>query len=210
MNDKQQAIERGKRLRLIRKIAGLTRNQLAESIGMTPTTLSTWENANFNGITLGGGEKVITTLLSKGVHCSLAWLMEGIGQPPEILSELLGNDSISLKPEPENNIHKEMIFFLRLNPKSITFQIRDPRLMPFLKPGDWVGGLWQAPNATIINEFSIIKVNQEEEVCLIQAGSQPDHYTLCYTTQLNLETLPLQRFDVKLKEVAVITRLWRN
>jgi len=76
---------RGKRLRLVRKMSGLTLNELAEKHSLGVSTIKYWECAKNQGLSSKGAKKIITAMQSQGVQCSYMWLMHGIGLPPQFI-----------------------------------------------------------------------------------------------------------------------------
>ena len=75
-------IARGKRLKTVRVMAGLTRNSLEKKHGISASTIQSWEAAKAGGLTERGLKRIIPILKEEGVFCSADWLFYGIGKPP--------------------------------------------------------------------------------------------------------------------------------
>ena len=90
---RSSAKERGKRLRLVRKMSGLTLNDLSTKYDFGASTIKYWECAKCNGLSAKGAKKIIAAIQNEGVQCSFMWLMYGIGSPPQFIDIRYNNSS---------------------------------------------------------------------------------------------------------------------
>lgn len=67
----------GDRIRVARKVLGLTQDSLAKAIGVPKPSIARWETTPRHP----GGEALVA--LAKALHVPLEWLVEGEGPPPE-------------------------------------------------------------------------------------------------------------------------------
>lgn len=147
-------LERGKRLRFVRTIAGMTVKVFARQCGVGLTTVNYWENG-VNRLTERGAQKVVRAMQDEGIACTTLWLLQGIGELPRIsdqtkLSRLNYNSVVlptlrfAVHEEPhiysETHLREEMKLFKNLHTSHLVCAIRDYDMSPVYQPGDWVGG----------------------------------------------------------------------
>lgn len=215
----QEAIARGKRLKLLRQIAGLTRDQLAEAAEISNTTISYWENATYSGITQKGAEKVIKAISEIGIDCSVVWLMHGVGSGPNIpagtvvapppydvstLGTFISGSIIG------SSLQKEIDVFVSTNRKAVITSIENTYMAPFLRKGDVVGGLWTPSEKLASQEFCIVKIENNLEVRNVQPLAKKGIFDLSYMTYAEDMTRAYQLKNIKLSELAPIIRIWRK
>ena len=82
---KVSAKERGKRLRLIRKMSSLTLDELSSKYNLGISTIKYWECAKSQGLSSKGAKKIVTAMQNEGIQCSYMWLMYGVGLPPQFI-----------------------------------------------------------------------------------------------------------------------------
>lgn len=73
---------RGKRLKTLRKLADLTREDIAERYAISASTLRSWEDGRATGLTEQGARRIIGAFKSEGIQCNIGWLMYGKGNQP--------------------------------------------------------------------------------------------------------------------------------
>ncbi len=73
---------RGKRLKFVRKLAGLSRKQLEKKYGISANTVQSWEVAKKGGLTERGAHRILAVIQKEGINCSIEWLLYGTGAPP--------------------------------------------------------------------------------------------------------------------------------
>lgn len=212
------AIARGKRLKRIRQLAGLTRDELAGQAEVSKATLSYWENASLSSLSDKGAEKVIKALAKCGISCSLEWLLLGIGNPPQIkdlMYELPPQEVITLPPAQmasfSGSLPNEIDLFQAQNPNSAIVTIQHAAMSPIIEAGDTVGGIWQTP-ADCINhdKICIVEINQQLQVRKVRKALEAGFYDLSYISYLNDLTEPFELRNTQLLKVAPVIRVWRS
>ncbi len=132
---------RGKRLRTVRSMAGLTRDQVEKKYGLSAYTVQSWEAARAGGLTKRGAERVIPMVRNEGIYCTVDWLLHGVGEPPRPTYL-----QINPKPEPDyvqneaSTIIQELLLFRSLNRDAIDLVVSDDGMDPFYCQGDYVAG----------------------------------------------------------------------
>src|SRR5437868_3849341 len=75
---------KSKRLKRIRNLANLTREQVCEEGNINIHTLIGWENGRFGGLTRAGAKRLLKRVAREGVQCTVEWLLNEIGRGPTI------------------------------------------------------------------------------------------------------------------------------
>lgn len=214
-NKLNTAMSRGKRVRSVRMLAGLTREQLSQKHLIAAPTLRAWETPRENGggLTSNGAERFVKALNKEGVFCTVNWLLDGTGPGPRLLSEI-----VQLKPKnrsmrkidwnEEESILKELQTFKELNPDSVSMLIMDDGMEPFYKKGSYVSGkVKMGPDIEkFIGKPCIIQtVDNLVLLRLFQKGKLPNTYTLYCSNPMPTAVAPIM-YDVMIKNIAEV--LW--
>ena len=167
-------ISRGKRVRLVRAMTGLTIAEFASRINLSRGAVLGWENAKVGGLTEKGAEKIVNLAEEFDIACGSIWLMHGIGEPPTFLSNpepgMIKEDNppiYSTKPAkstfPEA-IKDEANFFQKKHSDSIAIQIKDDCMLPFFAEGDIVAGIkhYAADIETFIGKRCIVETYDKQ------------------------------------------------
>jgi transcriptional regulator with XRE-family HTH domain len=208
---------RAERLKKARLMAGLKRDAFAKLAGVSPTTVSYWENVTHGGLTEDGAQKTVKALEAAGLICTTAWLLFGFeehpyykgqvaqGQVVQKSSDSINQRIISSQIEMEDEIN---LFKNRNN--SIVLQIKDNSMYPFFEEKDIVGGIWQDINNINIADHMIfiVDINNNLLVKKIEKGSSYKKYNL-YSTCINSVAEPYLIKNVEIVKVASIIRFWR-
>ncbi len=164
---KKAAIECGKRIKLARHLANLTRQDMLLHYGINPHTLHAWEKGA-NGLTEENAQKLFEVFQQRGLLISKAWLL--YGEDPRIAlsdieavnqshSSVTGVMADILNVRADFKILEEIEYFQSHNAKAISTMIADEALMPLFAMGDYVGGI-QCFDAvafkTLVGSFCII------------------------------------------------------
>lgn len=178
---------RGKRLRLVRKMSGLTLNELAEKHNLGVSTIKYWECAKNQGLSSKGAKKIIAAMQTQGVQCSYMWLMHGIGLPPQFL-DVRFHDSTKQVPyvdqatyEEEKSIAYEISLFCEKIADAITLTVFDDSMEPVYSIGDGVGGkrLYAADLAKSIGKSCIVETEDHQLLCRrVAQGSDGSNFNL--------------------------------
>ena len=144
-SDAEQKISAGRRIKMTRTLAGISRKALNDQYGISMHTLQSWELGR-NPLTEKAAAKLVEIFHSSGVSCSTKWLIEGEGKTPSLLeSEFSTYPTIDKDIAPlldtENAIQKEIDFFQTNNPNAIVIMVSDDTMEPRYSHGDFVGGI---------------------------------------------------------------------
>lgn len=128
------------RLKRVRNLANLTREQMCEDGEINRNTLISWENARFGGLTTSGAAKVLNKITREGVHTSLDWLMYGTGPEPSVNPIPLINENNPIECNEDIIIAYELAFFKAKNFDAVDFIVDDEGMSPQYQVTDRVAG----------------------------------------------------------------------
>ncbi len=195
-------VARGKRLKLARKMAGLTREEVEEKYSISASTIQSWEAAKAGGLTEKGAQRAITVLRQEGIWCTTDWLMYGLGEGPQPTGSQFHQIQESFTtysdlPE-EKAILKELDKFKSLNEDSIDFVVNDDAMLPHYRLGDYVAGKRKMGDGIkqLIGLDCIVEIGADKVLRRLKPGSQEGTYTLLSVnpnTQLTTPTLYEQK-----------------
>ena len=140
-----EELARAKRVASLRQLTGLSRRAFAERYGVAPGTLQHWENGAPT-ISQQGAKRLTKALASGGIHCSLEWLLYGIGNPPQLPHAL----SIGHPQQPRSTLSndlethfvaEELALFQSHYVGAIEMVIADDGMLPAYRIGDVVAGV---------------------------------------------------------------------
>ncbi|KTC98227.1 XRE family transcriptional regulator [Legionella erythra] len=155
INSNTQKISVGRRIKMVRNLAGISRKDLESKYGISMHTLQSWELGR-NPLTEKTASKLIEILHDAGVTCSVQWLLDGAGKSPTLFtSEFMPYPALDKDIAPllsqESAIQKEIEFFKTNNPNAIVIMVSDDTMEPTYSKGDFVGGI-QYMNTSDIEE----------------------------------------------------------
>lgn len=194
---KSNADARGKRLKSLRMMTGLSRKALEEQYSISASTIQSWEDAKAGGLTEKGAKRVITVFKREGIRCSIDWLLFGIGFPPQLSNKLFdesddgegegGNVAIET-PSEDRAIVNELLVFRQNNPDAVEYIVADDGMGPIYGAGDYIAGKRRLSSQieSVIGMDCIIET-QENEIMFrrLKRGSKQGTYTLVAT---NIDT----------------------
>lgn len=168
---------RGARIMYVRQnIIGIkSRSKFCEDAPeIPPTSLKTWENGYFGGLTENGAEKISEHVKNLKVYCSPNWLLYGIGIPPQIItSDFLRPDENHFK-----QIVKEMLVFHEQK-NATTATVIDEAMAPFAYPGYYVGGVIAENMDSLINQNCIVvDTDGQQHIRKLIESDKPGTYNL--------------------------------
>jgi len=149
------AIERGKRIRFVRGIIGMTMERFGHWCGVSRTTVNCWEQG-INPLSKGGADKVVRALHGEGIRCSRDWLLTGIGSEPKIVDQnklsKLHYQALDYPMTPPrleemplsyngSDLALEIDLFKKCFPEHLLYFIQDDAMWPLYRQEDWVGGV---------------------------------------------------------------------
>lgn len=125
------ALERGKRLRILREQTGLTRSQFANEVNISEHTLKSFE-LGVRELSAHKAREYSKIFTFAGLDVSFDFLYYGNKSKDSGQNEVAINDDM--------NIQNEIIFFKKNNPSSFIVKVQDSLMSPFYNKGDIVGG----------------------------------------------------------------------
>lgn len=188
LDQKSTPEARGKRLKSLRMMAGLSRKALEDKYSVSASTMQSWEDAKAGGLTEKGAKRAIEVFRQEGIRCTVDWLLYGIGLPPQ-LSDKLFAQQIHLQETVEERIEiseeraivNELLAFRQHNPDAVEFIVPDEGLAPLFRKGDYIAGKrrYGEAIAQVVGMDCIIET-KENEVLLrrLKVGSQAGLFTL--------------------------------
>lgn len=206
---------RGKRLRILRNMAGLTIHKLAEKYGIGSSTIKYWEAGRGEGLSVKGAEKIIATMRQEGVYCTFGWLVYGIDMCPQIIDM---RQSISVQQITTNTITEEeaianeMNMFRDNTANAVTFVIADDGMETFYSVGDIVGGnrLTGLDINRALGKNCIIEIEGNKLLCRkLMHKWASDAFVLCPLNSQTTTSLA-NLYNVKIISAAPISRVWKH
>lgn len=221
------------RVKQLRKLMGLTIDQLAKLLGYTRQTVSCWENANEEGevgVSDKGATRLVEVARNNGIGCDVKWLLFGFGQLSIAASgtryEITAKSEHGIKvlDEPKQmgwaqdaitvlyaniRFYDEIKAFLNSAPSAIVACIQNDGMEPAYKKGDWVGGYLTPVHEKLDGKICIVNVSQSPQVRLVTLGKTSDTFNLsCLKKIHGLSDFRLK--DVVMQEAAEVIRFWRK
>jgi len=205
-----------KRVGSLRNLTGLSRRAFSERYGIASGTLQHWEIGSPT-ISLSGATRLIKALQSGGIHCSLDWLLQGLGKAPELplsLSKVMPHQlSTPHEADRENQlIAEELKLFHKHYPDAIDCVVSDDGMQPLYHPGDVLAGIrhYGADIEKIIGLDCII-FTKDSDLLLRQLRKSPihSHYNLaCINPHTRVEKPVL--YEVAIVSAAPVVWLRRG
>lgn len=180
INDQSSAQARGERVRRLRNMANLSRQDMCKNGDFKIDTLIGWEVARHGGLSEKGAQKVLERVALEGVICSPEWLLQGMGNGPTIVCNIDINNNQEDLCNDEYNILEELSLFKKHYSQAIDYLITDDAMSPVYNSGDRVAGIIcpQDKLNKIIGQDCIIKL---EDGTLIVRRVYKGQYLNCYT-----------------------------
>jgi transcriptional regulator with XRE-family HTH domain len=91
--DKSSKEARAKRVRVLRQMTGLSRQELAEKYNLSFGNFQNWEGPRYGGLTEKGAQKILASCAAEGVTATLEWLMHGVEPGPKITETFYTGES---------------------------------------------------------------------------------------------------------------------
>lgn len=138
---------KGERLKRIRRLANLSREEFCLDSEINVATLISWEVGRFGGLSAKGASRVIARVAKEGVFCTPEWLLYEIGSGPEVKADFKKHNNqledmdthVAFSSEDDSIIH-EVILFRKLNKHAIDYIVEDDAMLPRYGIGDYVAG----------------------------------------------------------------------
>jgi transcriptional regulator with XRE-family HTH domain len=208
---------KGERLKRIRNLANLSREEFCVDTEFTLAALISWEMGRFNGLSAKGAARVIARVAKEGVFCTPEWLLYEVGAGPEVKA-----DYKKLQPQPENvdsetavipektAIIEELILFRKLNKNAIDYVIEDDAMLPHYRAGDYVAGTKRFGEKikSLISMDCIVQMNDGRIIMRnLQLGPRENSFNLI-STNLHAKTKDAIIYDVNIVVAAPV--LWHR
>lgn len=191
---------KGKRLQMVRALAGLTRQQMQDITGVPLSTINSWEIGRVE-LNDKSANRYCTALRKIGIYCTSEWLLTGNDIPPRLMNSMEKSIFATLddgkrdhddgvKPVVElpsglsEDMRRELMFFLSLHDKTLFHFITQD--IASYKKGDCVAGIIVQNPAILINQPVIFQVDEHtnavgvlleyaHESCLASFGDGASH-----------------------------------
>ncbi len=203
---------RAQRIRRLRGMMDLSRREFAIRYGIPARTLQNWEDAKGNGLTEAGARKITGVFKAEGIHCTIEWLLHGVGSPPEIPyidypSSISTQQEWLVKDDAQIAlIMQELKLFQEHYPHAIDFIVADDGMEPCFTINEYIAGnrRFQKDIETIVSRDCIVQTAEGEKLLRqVKAGSIPGHYNLI-CTNINTTVAKPILYDVELISAAPV------
>jgi transcriptional regulator with XRE-family HTH domain len=154
MTKSEDALARGKRLRILREELGLTRAQFADKLSVSEHTLKAFETGA-RELSAPGVREYCRRFILAGIDVSFDFLYHGNNLQYLHKQQIVIDDNLS--------IQNEMLYFKENNPLAIILTVPDLLMAPFYNKGDVVGG------QKTVDETQFPLLNGH--VCIIEAAN---------------------------------------
>lgn len=219
IDEKSSPLSRASRLRMLRNLANLTRTQLSETVKTNVNTLKNWELGKYGGLPIDGAEKILFHIKTRGVDCTLDWLLHEIGVGPVAVTDIIKaqedkpkiNSIISNQNE-EELIVNELLLFRKQFQNTIDFKIEDDGMEPIYKQTDYVAGIKHYQNEIfpLIGRICIIQtIHGKTLLRRLKVGSKNGFYTLL-SDNLQSNLIEPVLYDVEISSAAPVIRHYRT
>ena len=210
------SVAKAERLTQLRKLAKLSRKDIAQMASVSVSTYKGWENARFGGIPERRAALLVDSLQNEGIKSSVNWLMNGTGDLPKKIiyhqitqfKEALTNTTKKQSPEiiEQLRIKAELEFFCNNNDwETISFTVPDDAMAPYFLQEDLVAGVKIShENFEEITGLNCIVRTKNNKILLrqVQKGKTKDLFTLLCLNPNSKQQFILQ--DIELIDVAPV------
>ena len=160
------AVERGKRIKLARQLANLTRKDMMTLHNINSNTLHAWEKG-VNSVTETSAKQLEEAFSKSGLVLTAEWLLHGIGSgiTDNFNTEVTDRNFIdALSIRGDLIIFDEINYFRKKNANAVSVMITDDMLSPIFNRGDYVGGInvFGSDITSLVSEFCIITTNDKQ------------------------------------------------
>jgi DNA-binding transcriptional regulator YiaG len=198
---------RAERVSHVRKMAGLSFIQLSKKYKVGYSTIRQWEGQGNRQLSSKGAQILVELLKQEGIQCDTGWLLHGLGNPPFYLNN--PNDSL-------NNpslLEQEIAQFKNHYQNTVILKIDDDAMLPFIIPGDYVGGIClNRDHFELMDaQYCIVESKSHGLFCRwAQKVSHCDWFNfLCVNLSTKLKN-PVSINSDKIIKVAPVIRVWKQ
>lgn len=208
---------KAERLKRVRNLANLSREDFCSDGAVNLPTLISWEVGRFGGLSRKGAVNVTARVAKEGVFVTPEWLLFGTGNSPEVqvtfnqqpASDVGANTDGETMSEPAR-INAELALFRKLNKNAIDFIIDDDAMLPHYRPGDVVAGSKRFGDdiKSLVGHDCIVQLADGSIFMRnVQFGPRVKSYNLV-STNLQANAMHLIIYDVEVEGAAPI--LWHR
>lgn len=184
--DQLLARARGDRVRRLRNMANLSRQEMCELGDFKIDTLIGWELARHGGLTTRGAQKILERVAKEGVICTLDWLLYEKGDGPSVVNFTMHENSSLLTDN--QKIIEEILLFKKHHPNAVDYLVNDNSMSPRYCKGEYVAGIRSDNLAAAIGYDCVIQLKNDELILRrLHAEQEQNQYSL---VPLNLELNP--------------------
>lgn len=220
LDQQQLLIERGERLRVLRKTLRMTIVEFANLCECGESTIRQWEQGRASGLTEKGAMRIYRSLESTDISCDVEWLLEGIHQPPHAKHVAPPSSTTTYYSAPSlmaeksaneaQNIKQEIDYFNQLAIEPLIMRVQDDAMEPYFFKGDYVAGkcLYGEEIEKLVGQVCVAQTTDGLLLLRLLHSTSTNKYRL---TALNLNTIAdFLVLETELIGAALVTRLWRN
>ena len=211
------SIAKAKRLKRVRNLANLSREEFCSDGEINLATLISWEVGRFGGLSKKGATNIVKRVAKEGVFVTSEWLLYEVGVGPEVRVDFKKlpkqKDNIKMEgrlPSEKTRIMEELMIFKKLNKDSIDFIVHDDAMLPHYQPGDYVAGTKRFKDKikALIGYDCVVQTSDGQILMRnLQCGPRDDSFNLV-PTNLQAKTKNTIIYDVKLASAAPI--IWHR
>jgi DNA-binding transcriptional regulator YiaG len=209
---------KGERLKRLRRLANLSREEFCSEGEINVASLISWEVGRFGGLSAKGAARVIARVAREGVFCTPEWLLYEVGSGPEVRADYKklqippteATDAKIELPSEQTSIIEEVITFRKLNKQAIDFIVEDDAMSPHYQVGDYVAGTKRFGDKikSLISLDCIVQTSDGRILMRnLQRGPKENSFNLI-PTNLNTKVKDAILYDVALVVAAPI--IWHR
>lgn len=208
---------KAERLKRVRNLANLSREEFCSDDSISITTLISWEVARFGGLSRKGAVKVAERVAKEGVFVTPEWLLFEVGSGPDVrvdFKKMSGDhgtvDIEAELPSEKEIIIQELMLFRKLNKQTIDYIIDDDAMLPHYQLGDYVAGTkrFGTKMQSLIGKDCIVQTTDGTILMRsLQPGPRENTFNLV-ATNLRAKTRNAIIYDVQLACAAPV--LWHR
>lgn len=208
-------VAKAQRLIQLRKLAKLSRKDIAQMANVSAFTYKGWENARFGGIPQKRAALLVDIFQTEGIKSSVDWIMQGIGEPPKKivsyqitqLQEAVADPNTQT---PENieqlRVKAELEFFCNNNDwETLSLTVPDDAMAPCFLQEDLVAGI-KVPNEDFdkaVGLNCIVRTKNNKILLRQLQNSNTKNLFSLLSLNLNSKQPPILH-DVELTDIAPV------
>jgi transcriptional regulator with XRE-family HTH domain len=141
----------GERIRMLRIVLGISREDFCKKYGINFNTLTSIEldRLKISAKQLG---KIVDAFVKEGLYIGALWIMEAKGTPPTRM--------LPANAESKEDFLEKWARFFEDNVNTVIHQIKSDHMEPFYSRDDLVGGAWNSAPHTLLGKRCIVQHNQ--------------------------------------------------